>query len=324
MDNKEVYKRTLTFSIRRFLWDLGSVIVLVIFAAAGFFLADKLTNNGLIGLAIGIIVAIVAIVIVSHFISYVFKAGQIAMMTKGVSEGKLPDDVYGEGKKIVKERFVTVAGFYAVTGVIKGIFNQLGRGITAAGKAIGGDNGGAVGSAISSVIQTIVAYLCDCCLGWVFYRKDEKATKATLEGAVLFFKHGKTLMKNLGRVFGISLISFVCIGGVFFGVTYLICTAFPDAFNALAQEVSELIASGELEASNWFAEAGNLMIVAGAIGGVTMWGILHSVFVRPFILVGVLRNFIESGKDEKISDKDFDALDEKSKKFKKLHEEAAA
>ena len=324
MDNKEVYKRTLTFSIRRFLWDLGSVIVLVIFAAAGFFLADKLTNNGLIGLAIGIVVEIVAIAIVSHFISYVFKAGQIAMMTKGVSEGKLPDDVYGEGKKIVKERFVTVAGFYAVTGVIKGIFNQLGRGITAAGKAIGGDNGGAVGSAISSVIQTIVAYLCDCCLGWVFYRKDEKATKATLEGAVLFFKHGKTLMKNLGRVFGISLISFVCIGGVFFGVTYLICTAFPDAFNALAQEVSELIASGELEASNWFAEAGNLMIVAGAIGGVTMWGILHSVFVRPFILVGVLRNFIESGKDEKISDKDFDALDKKSKKFKKLHEEAAA
>lgn len=53
-----------------------------------------------------------------------------------------------------------------------------------------------------------------------------------------------------------------------------------------------------------------------------MWEILHSVFVRPFILVGVLRNFIESGKSAEISEKDFDELDGKSKKFKKLHEEA--
>lgn len=323
MDNKEIYKKTLTFSLRRFLWDLGSTIVIIILSALGFIVADKVSNNGMIGLVIGLIVAIVVVAIASHFISYVFKAGQIAMMTKGVSEGKLPDDVYGEGKKIVKERFLTVAAYYAVTSVIKGIFNQLGNAITSAGRAIGGDTGSSIGSAISSVIQTIVRYLCDCCLGWVFYRKDEKATKATLEGAVLFFKHGKTLLKNLGRVFGISLISFVCIGGVFFGITYLICMAFPGAFDALANEVREMIASGELEASNWFAEAGNLMIVAGAIGGVVMWEILHSVFVRPFILVGVLRNYIESGKNEKITEKDFDELDGKSAKFKKLHQEAA-
>lgn len=324
MDNKEIYKRTLTFSLRRFLWDLGSIIVLVVFTAAGFVVADKLSGNGLIGLLVGMVIAIIAIAIASHFISYVFKAGQIAMMTKGVTEGKLPEDVYGEGKKIVKERFLTVAAYYAVTSVIKGIFNQLGRAITAVGEKVGGDAGGSIGSVISSVIQTIVRYLCDCCLGWVFYRKDEKATKATMEGAVLFFKHGKTLLKNLGRVFGISLISFVCIGGVFFGITYLICTAFPDAFAALAKEVAEMIASGELEASNWFADANNLMITAGGIGGVVMWEILHSVFVRPFILVGVLRNFIESGKNEAITEQDFDELDGKSKKFKKLHEEAAA
>lgn len=323
MNNKEIYKRTLTFSLRRFLWDLGSVIILIIFTAAGFIVTDKFSGNGLIGLVVGMVVAIIAIAIASHFISYVFKAGQIAMMTKGVTEGKLPDDVYGEGKKIVKERFLTVAAYYAVTSAIKGIFNQLGRVVTSVGESVGGDAGGTIGSTISSIIQTIVRYLCDCCLGWVFYRKDEKATKATLEGAVLFFKHGKTLLKNLGRVFGISLISFVCIGGAFFGITYLICMAFPDVFAALANEVTEMIASGELEASSWFADANNLMIVAGGIGGVIMWEILHSVFVRPFILVGVLRNFIESGKKTEFSEKDYSELDGKSKKFKKLHEEIA-
>ena len=323
MDNKEVYKKTLTFSIRRLLWDLGSIIVLVIFAAAGFFIAEKAYNAGLIGLVIGIVVALIITGIVSHFISYIFKAGQIAMMTKGVTEGKLPEDVYGEGKKIVKERFLTVAGYYAVTNMIKGIFNQIGRGITSAGQAIGGDQGGAVGSTISSAIQVVVGYLCDCCLGWVFYRKDEKATKATLEGAVLFFKHGKTLLKNLGRVFGISLISLVCVGGVFFGITYLITLGFPEAFKTLADEVAQLIASGELDASTWFADADNLRLVVGGIGGLAMWGVIHSVFVRPFILVGVLRNYIESGKNETISTSDFDAVAKKSKKFAKLQQSEA-
>lgn len=324
MDNKEIYKKTLTFSLRRFLWDLGSLIVIVIFAAAGFFLAEQLANVGLIGLGIGVVIAIIVVAIASHFISYVFKAGQIAMMTKGITDGKLPEDVYGAGKSIVKERFLTVAGFYAVTGVIKGIFNQIGRGITAVGQAVGGDNGGTVGSVISGIIQTIVSYLCDCCLGWVFYRKNEKAAKATLEGAVLFFKHGKTLLKNLGRMFGISLISFICIGGVFFGITYLISMALPDVFKTLADAISEMINNGEIEASNnWFADAGNLMLAISGLGGIVMWSILHSVFVRPFILVGVLRNFIESGKGETFSEKDFEELDKKSKKFKKLHTEAA-
>ena len=318
MDNKTVYKKTLTFSLRRFLWDLGSVVVITIFAVCGFLIADKAAQNGLIGLVVGIVIAIILVAIMSHFISYVFKAGQIAMMTEGVSKGKLPEDVYGAGKKVVKERFGTVAAYYAATSVIKGIFNQLGNAITSVGNAVGGDTGSTIGSAISSVIQTVVRYLCDCCLGWVFHRKDEKATKATLEGAVIFFKHGKTLAKNLGRVFGMSLVSFIVIGGIFFGITYLITMAFPGAFEELARTIAE---SGE-DIPEWLTQAGNLQLITGAIGGVIMWDILHSVFVRPFILVGVLRNFIKSGDDEKITEADFDALDKKSDKFKKAHAEA--
>ena len=262
--------------------------------------------------------------IVSHFISYVFKAGQIAMMTKAVTDGKLPDDVYGEGKKIVKERFLTVAAYYAVTNVIKGIFNELGRVITSVGQAVGGDSGGAVGSTISSAISVIVGYLCDCCLGWVFYKKDEKATKATMEGAVLFFKHGKTLAKNLGRIFGLGLLSLAVIGGVFFGIFYLITMLFPDAFAALANEFAEMAASSEEGGMEFLTNPQNLMLIVSGIGALVMWAIIHSTFVRPFILVGVLRNYIESGEKEKISNADFTELDKKSKKFAKLHKEVEA
>ncbi|MBQ3470649.1 hypothetical protein IJH23_03025 [Candidatus Saccharibacteria bacterium] len=314
MDNKEIYKKTLTFSLRRLGWDVMSLIVIILLTTAGFFLADKAGGNALVGLVIGTIVGVVIVAILSHFVSYIFKAGQIAMMTKGVTEGKLPNDVYDAGKKAVKERFATVSGYYLATNAIKGIFNQLGRAITSFGQAVGGDNGGAVGSTISSVIQTIVGYLCDCCLGWVFYRKDKGSVKATLEGAVLFFKHGKTFFKNMGRVFGISLISFAVIGGAFFGIFYLIAMGFPAIFADLARTIAE---SGD--APEYLTEANNLMLITAGVGGVVMWSILHSVFVRPFILIGVLRNFIESGKNETISEADFDKLDSKSAKFKKLH-----
>lgn len=325
MDNKAIYKKTLTFSLRRLAWDIGSFIVIILVATAGFFLAEKLASSGLIGLAIGAVIGIIIVAIASHFISYVFKAGQIAMMTKGISEGKLEGDVYAEGKQIVKQRFLTVAAYYAATSAIKGIFNQLGRAITSVGQAIGGDSGGAVGGTISSVINIVIGYLCDCCLGWVFYCKDKSAVKATLEGAVLFFKHGKTLLKNLGRVFGIGLLSLALIGGAFFGIFYLITLAIPGVFDSLAATIAESIASeGDSSNLEFLTNPQNLMLIASGICALVMWLIVHSTFVRPFILVGVLRNYIESGKSEKITESDLNELDQKSAKFKKLHSESNA
>lgn len=321
MDNKSIYKKTIGFSLWRVLWDLLATVAFFGFTIAGVIIADKAANSALIGLAIGAVLGGVAAWLILHFVAYTYKAGQIAMMTEGVVTGKLPENTIKAGKKVVKERFSTVAAYYFVTGAIKGIFQQIGAGITAVGQVVGGDAGGTVGSTISSIINTIVAYLCDCCLGWVFYKKDEKATQATLEGAAIFFKHGKTLIKNLGRIFGISLISFLAIGGVFFGITWLILQAFPDAMPALSQAIADF-ADGSSEIPEFLSDATTLALICSGIVGVIMWSILHSTFVRPFILVGVLRNFINSGKAEKITSEDFSALDKKSKKFAKLHAEA--
>lgn len=322
MDNKAIYKKTIGFSLWRVLWDFLAAVAFFGMAAAGFIIADKATNYGLVGLAIGAVLGGIASWLILHFIGYTYKAGQIAMMTKGITEGKLPENTIEEGRKIVKERFTTVTAYYFVTGAIKGIFQQIGNGITAICQAVGGDNGGAIGGTISGIINTIVAYLCDCCLGWVFYKKDEKATKATLEGAVIFFKHGKTLIKNLGRIFGISLVSFIVIGGIFFGITYLILQALPDAMGALQTEIAQLFTENGEAVPEIFQSVLALNLTCSAIVGIVMWSMLHSTFVRPFILVGVLRNFINSGKEEKISESDLKELDSKSKKFAKLHAEA--
>ena len=327
MTNKEVYQKTLGFSLRMFLWDLLSLVILGGFCALGFFGAEKVWNKGLIGLGGGFVVGLVVLIILLRYVSYTYKAGQIAMMTKGVTEGTLPDDVIGEGKKIVKERFATVAVFFAATRVIKGIFGQIGNGISKLGKSIGGDTGNAVGSAVSAVINTIVSYLCDCCLGWVFFRADEKPVKATLQGAALFFKHGKTFIKNMGRVFGIGLLTLLLIGGAFFGILYLIFSRFPDVAVRLAGEIGEAFARGDASAKSEgirqiLTNPHTLTIAAAAVGGFILWGIIHSVFIRPFVLVGVLRNYVESGINDLPTEESYAAVAKISPKFAKLQAQA--
>ena len=314
MTNKQIYAKTFTFTMKRLIFDCICVLLLAGLGVAGFFIVDKMNDQGLIGLAIGVVFAIILIAILSHFFSYVFKAGQIAMMTKAITEGSLPNDVYGEGKRIVKERFLTVAAFYAVTGAIKGIFNQIGRLITKAGESIGGDTGNAVGSAISTAIQVVVGFLCDCCLGWVFYRKDQKAVKATCEGAVIFFKNGKALLRNLGRIFGMGILSFLVFVGIFGGLSYLILSNFPELFVRIASELPA-------DAPAWLSNTTNLTLVGAGIIGVIFWSIIHSVFIRPFVLVGVLRNYMEAGMKNVPTESSFAELDKRSSKFAKLHQE---
>lgn len=320
MDNKQVYKKTLGFSLRRVLWDIISVVLFLGAGTLGYFLGEKSGQNGPIGLLIGAVIGVVALILITRFISYSLKAGQIAMMTRGVAEGELPDDVIKEGKKVVKERFATVAAFFAITGVIRGIFNQIGRGVTKLGESIGGDTGGAIGGAVSSVMQTIVNYLCDCCLGWVFYRKEVKPARAACEGAVLFFKHGKTFAKNMGRVFGMGLVSLLGIGGVFGVISYLILKG-QTFYEPLAAWMTENLT----DTSSWLAQIlsnpKTLPIAFAALIGIIMWAIIHSVFIKPFVLVGVLRNYIDSGKNDIPSEESFKVLDSKSPKFRKLHQE---
>ena len=318
MTNKEIYKKTLTFSIRRILYDILTIILFAAICAGGFVIGDKLASNGIIGLIIGLVIAAIVAAILTRFIAYSLKAGQIAMMTRAVTEGELPDNVYAEGKRAVKERFTTVAIYFAITGAIKSVFSKIGQGISSVGGKVGGDKGNAVGSAISIALNTLVSYLCDCCLGWVFYRSEQTAVKATCEGAVLFFKHGKTLLKNMGRIFGMGLASLLVIGGAFTGVFYLVFRSFPDFFNQLAIDISGAVAESDSALIRSLSDPNILMIACAVLVGVILWSVLHSAFIRPFVLVGVLRNYIESGKDEIPSESSFSMLAGKSRKLDKL------
>ncbi len=324
MTNKEVYKKTLVFSLKRLGFNCICVVIVLALAIGGFILVDNLTDKGLIGLAVGVLFGIVVVAVLAHFFSYTYSAGQIAMMTRAVTEGSLPDNVFAEGKRMVKERFLTVVAYYAATKAIKAIFNEIGKLLTGAGKALGGDTGEGIASAINIGIQVVIGFLSDCCLGWVFYRKDKGAGRATLEGAGIFFKHGKTLIRNLGRIFGMGLASLAVIGGAFFGIFYLIFTSFPEMFRSLSNELVETFQKEGETVTVWISDPGHLAIIIAGIAALILWLFIHGTFVRPFILVGVLRNFMEAGIAHIPTESELAEVAQKSKKFAKLQEDAGS
>ena len=64
MDNKQIYKKTLGFSLRRLLWDVISLVLFLALCTLGFMLGEKLIKNSVIGLVIGAIIGLVAVILI--------------------------------------------------------------------------------------------------------------------------------------------------------------------------------------------------------------------------------------------------------------------
>ena len=193
MTNFQVYRKTLSFSLLAFAVDILALLAFLGITTAGFFIFLNVSPAAaVIGLLVGFVLGIVVASLINIFVTNRVKAAQIAMMVKGVTEGNLPEHTFHEGFVEIRGRFGKITAFYFITRAIRSIFRQIGRGINRVATAVGGQVGNSVSSVIDSAIQTLLGYLCDCCLGWILYRKEVNAAKAGCEGAVIFFKHGKT------------------------------------------------------------------------------------------------------------------------------------
>lgn len=322
MTNFKVYKKTLSFSFLIFVVDLLTLLVVVGSATAGFFIANQATDMAILGLFIGLVIGIILASLIGMFVTNRFKAAQISMIAKGVADGELPEHTFKAGFAETRGRFGRIAAFFLIDRAIKGIFRQVSHTINRIGTAVGGDVGNSVTSAVNTAVEILIGYLCDCCLGWIMYRKDINPFKAGCEGAVIFFRHGKTLMKNVGRIFGMGFLSLALVGGGFFGIFLAIFLNFPNMFVTLGNEILEIFKRMGETAPSFISDPTLLTVVACAILGIVLWSIIHSVLIRPFILVGVMRNYMEAGKAHIPTEAEFGELASKSPKFAKLQAKA--
>ena len=325
MTNFQVYKKVLSFSLLHFAVDLLAFFVLAGCASAGFFIFNNSTDRAFIGLAIGTVVGIILALLITIFIGNRIKAAQIAMIAKAVTENQLPEHTFKEGFNEIKGRFGKITAFFFITNAIKAIFRQITRVINKVGRALGGQTGDAITSVIDTGVQVLLGYLCDCCLGWIFFRKDMNSARAGCEGAIIFFKKGKTLIRNIGRIFGMGILSLLLVGGACFGILVLIFHFLPQMFVALSAEIMEVVerSGGNVaDIPEVITNPTFLSLIVAGLAALILWSAIHSVFARPFILVGVMRNFMAAGQEDMPTDKDFAELANKSPRFAKLASKA--
>lgn len=295
MGNVEIYRKTLRFSVMRLLVTILGIFIIVALPLATFLVTAGIGEIACaVATFVAFIVGIVVFVLIIRYCGYLFTAAQVAMITEGVSKGTLPDDVYAAGKQAVKRRFVTASVYFALWSITKAITNQITAGLNALGRvADAGNNAGpasAVAGIVSTVISVVLEYLNYCSLGWVFLNADQSPFKSTCDGAVVYFQNWKTLLQNAGKVIGITAVSLVVIGGAFFGLGYLVFGSIP----SLTAILADLDASATLDDGS-SVPPGTLLIILCAIVALLLWGGIHSAFVKPFILISVMRRYIEAG-----------------------------
>lgn len=295
MGNVEIYRKTLRFSVMRLLVTILGIFIIVALPLATFLVTAGMSEVACaVATFVAFIVGIAVFVLIIRYCGYLFTAAQVAMITEGVSEGTLPDDVYAAGKQAVKRRFVTASVYFALWSITKAITNQITAGLNALGRvADAGNNAGpasTVAGIVSTVISVVLEYLNYCSLGWVFLNAGQSPFKSTCDGAVVYFQNWKTLLQNAGKVIGVTVVSLVVIGGAFFGLGYLAFGSIP----SLTAVLADLDASATLDDGS-AVPPGTSLIILCVIVALLLWSGIHSAFVKPFILISVMRRYIEAG-----------------------------
>ena len=324
MKNSEIYRRTLKFSVMRLVWTVLCLVLLaalplVAFVATGLAGLDERAQLAATGVAF--IVALIVFYVVAHYGGYLLTAGQVAMITEGVATGELPEDTYEAGKRAVKDRFATASVYYGLWSVTKAITSEVSAGMNAIARGIDGDNSTGPASVIAAIISTIVGvvleYLNYCSLGWVFLHSEQSAFKSTCDGAVIYFQNWKTLMRNSAKVIAITIVSLALIGGAFFGVAYLVL----GSIEPLTTVLSQIDATATLEDGS-AVPAGTSLVVLCAVIALVLWSGIHGAFVKPYILVSVMRRYIEAGRADTPQVDVYEKLSGMSKGFRKALDRA--
>lgn len=290
MTNFQIYQKTLPFSLLRLLYAFLGLVAAIALPVVGFLASQSNENACLIVTGVCAVVGLVLFVLLARYLGYMLTAGQVAMMTEGITQNEVPQPVLDEGRKAVKAKFLTANVYFALYGTIKAITQQITRGITGAATALGslgGEEGagvgGAIGGTVSSFVAVMLEYVNYCCLAWVFRHPEQNAFKSTCDGAVIYFQTWKTLLKNALKVCLITLVSLVVIAGVLTVV-----------FNAIFASSPTMVSVAALLGEAFELDAAASVLLLALIVGVIGWSILHAAFIKPYILVSVLRKYMEA------------------------------
>lgn len=207
MNASYLFRSTLPFCYSKLILSsidaLINLLLLVICLAIG-----RLYNFGgvIISLMIWFSIAFMIHKVIMQYFGYLIKAGHIAVLTETAMTGRIPPNQLSYGKQKVMERFVTASSFAMVDALISASIKQIQRGIqrlTGFLDFIPGMN--QVAALIQYFLELSLGYIDECCLGYTFYRSDQRIFQSACDGVVIYAQNIKALLKNAAKTMGYVL-----------------------------------------------------------------------------------------------------------------------
>ena len=225
MSHNEVFKKTMPFVWAKLLLGLITVGVSLLLFLLFAFIAWLTGWGG----SFFLFIVWVALTSGLHFflmryVGYLVKAGHVAVVAEAVTTGKVPENQVEYGKNMVKKRFLSANVFFLIDGLVdravKQIQNRIGR---LGGFVLGSVPGaGIILSFGKFFIGISLKYVDECCMGWIFHNKEQKAFKSAVDGIVIYAQNWKKLLKTAFK----TSLTVVCVSAVIAIVMYSFINGF--------------------------------------------------------------------------------------------------
>ena len=293
MSVKEIYTKTMKFGlIKMGIQGVVLAVSLVTLAIClGLGALFKSSGFSLVLLLIWIVVTLIAYRLALSYMGYMIRAAHVAIISKAVTEGVIPDNMVEAGKQMVQERFGATNAYMVINHLVNGAVRQLQSVVNQIDNLLDGIPGlEKVMDVVKVFIRIFLGYIDECCLGYTFYKKGENAFKCGCDGVVIYFQNAKHLLKSAF----VTAILVVVLTFISWFAPFLI-----------------------------FAGIFSLLGLSKAYGVAAVISILIAVavkeaFIDPFILVQTMTAYMEVAPQTEITVDLYDKLSGMSGKFNEL------
>ena len=236
MKTRDIWKRVLCFSLPRipFLILAFLAVILVLFLTALLTILFP-RFEALIG-TVGILGAILAYTFINRYGFVLYRAGQVAMITRALTVGTLPAHVFAEGKRAVNRRFENVTFGQLFIGTVQTVVMRTIKRRTREEvvKARGH-------TLMADVRSTAVLYFCKlipyvgiCTVSYQFARQDVPMLQGVCDGIECFFRGMWAMLRRIFVVILLQGLFFLLAAQVFLAVYVTLLKLFPGLVNLLS------------------------------------------------------------------------------------------
>jgi hypothetical protein len=179
---------------------LAAIIWLVICGsiASLFSGKDSSGGGGLFLFLVGFAAPVGAFVWIRKYMLYLLKAGHVAVLTKLITEGQLPEDKsqVQYGKEIVTEKFAQTNIMFALDSLIEGVVRAFNNTLNWLADLLPVPGLESLMQLVNRVVQNATTYIDETVLSYNLARDDENPWRSSVDAVVYYAQNVKPVLKT--------------------------------------------------------------------------------------------------------------------------------